>query len=91
MNYIKVNTTANYPLGAAEECKKALNSLGFSPQIKPQRGSHGAELYIPDREKERFENEIFSRGIQGTYRKFTFSRLGFGEYISPFYYVSYHY
>ena len=63
-------------IGAADECSLALQKLGFSPTVKGTRGAHNAIVYIPIKEKTRFNREVLFYCIEGTYRKFFFSTNG---------------
>jgi hypothetical protein len=88
---IKCRVNFNYSVGAAEECKACLHFLGFRyVSIKKQRGSHGAEIWIPDEDKERFEKEILGNTLIGERRRFFFSHpCDLCGHPSIYYYVSY--
>lgn len=76
---------------AGIECELCLRSFGFNcVSLDERKGSHGAELYIPDEDRERFEKEILGRTLVGEYRTFHFSKMsGFGMARWGLYYVSY--
>lgn len=78
-------------IDAAMECELCLRSLGFGyVKIDRQRGSHGAELYIPEEDRERFEKEVVNRTLVGEYRSFYIGKMsGFGMARWGLYYVSY--
>lgn len=82
---VSTKTNLGYHINAADECRLALETLGFPVHIKGQRGAHGAELWVPEEYKEKFEEEIIGTTIIGTYRKFFIGHTQ-SEY---FYYVSY--
>jgi hypothetical protein len=90
---INCRINLNYVVGAAEECEACLHFLGFRyVSIKKQRGSHGAEIWIPDEDKERFEKEILGNVLIGELRWFFFSHLYNSDgHPSIYYYVSYKY
>jgi hypothetical protein len=89
METILVNTelpNLKFHIGAADECSLALRNLGFGYHfsVKGSRGSHGAQVWVSEEYKDKFEKDILPNVVEGTYRKFFFSKSG--EY---FYYVSY--
>lgn len=86
---IKVNVEFNYPPAAHEECKEVLKQLGFRHfSIHPQRGSHTAEIYFFDEDKQKFMNELYQKTVKTNRRRMFFSKAQpYG--LTPYYYVSY--
>lgn len=78
-------------IDAGMECELCLRSLGFGyVSLDKRRGSHGAELYIPEEDRERFEKEVVNRTLVGERRTFHISQMsGFGMARWGLYYVSY--
>ena len=74
-------------LSAHEECRQALQSLGFLISVIGSRGSHSAQVYILEEEQNRFDSEILNNTIVGYNRKFFFSKIT--RYSYPEYFVSY--
>lgn len=72
---------------AHEECRQALEYLGFSIRVVGSRGSHGAQVYILEEDQDRFDSEILNNTIVGGNRKFFFSKIT--RYGFPEYFVSY--
>lgn len=62
--------------GAAGECECIVRALGYSyVKVYGTRGSHTAEVYISENERERFRNELLYKTVQGiSSRKFFFSK-----------------
>lgn len=62
--------------GAAGECECIVRALGYSyVKVYGTRGSHTAEVYISENERERFKNELLYKTVQGiSSRKFFFSK-----------------
>lgn len=62
--------------GAAGECECIIRALGYSyVKVYGSRGSHTAEVYISEEERERFRNELLYKTVQGiSSRKFFFSK-----------------
>ena len=62
--------------GAANECECIIRALGYSyVKVYCTRGSHTAEVYISEEERERFRNELLYKKVQGiSSRKFFFSK-----------------
>lgn len=62
--------------GAATECEAIVRALGYSyVKVYGSRGSHTAEVYISEEERERFRNELLYKTVQGiSSRKFFFSK-----------------
>ena len=65
-----------FPL-ASEEFRTICKSLGFNIQIKPQKGSHGAEFYVFSDKPGQFATEEFNEylnihnnKIDGEFRTF---------------------
>lgn len=76
-NIIKVRVPEYTKIcGAASECECILRELGYSyVKIYGSRGSHTAEVYISEKERERFRNELLYKTVQGiSSRKFFFSK-----------------
>lgn len=67
-------------IGAAGECQYILRVLGYNyAKVYGSRGSHSAEVYISEEDRERFENELLYKTVQGiSSRKFFF-----GKYMHP--------
>lgn len=67
-------------IGAAGECEYILRALGYNyAKVYGSRGSHSAEVYISEEDRERFRNELLYKTVQGiSSRKFFF-----GTYIHP--------
>ena len=62
--------------GAATECEAIVRALGYSyVKVYGSRGSHTAEVYISEEERERFRNELLYKTVQGiSPRKFFFQK-----------------
>ena len=62
--------------GAARECECIVRALGYSyVKVYGTRGSHTAEVYISEDERERFRNELLYKTVQGiSSRKFFFGK-----------------
>ena len=62
--------------GAAGECECIVRALGYGyVKVYGSRGSHTAEVYISEEERERFRNELLYKKVQGiSSRKFFFSK-----------------
>ena len=62
--------------GAASECEAIVRALGYSyVKVYGSRGSHTAEVYISEEERERFRNELLYKTVQGiSPRKFFFAK-----------------
>lgn len=74
MSEIKVNINFNYYPAANEECKKALNALGYTDfYIQHYTGSHHANIYFFGTDEDKFKEELLGNTIIGKYRKFYFS------------------
>ena len=86
---IEVNVRFNYPPAAHEECKAVLEQLGFRHfSIQPQRGSHTAEIYFFDEDKQKFMDELYQKTVKTNRRRMFFSKAHpYG--LTPYYYVSY--
>lgn len=67
-------------MGAAGECEYILRALGYDyAKVYGSRGSHSAEVYISEEDRERFSNELLYKTVQGiSSRKFFF-----GKYMHP--------
>jgi len=78
-------------IDAGMECELCLRSLGFDyVSLDKRKGSHGAELYIPEEDRERFEKEVVNRTLVGEWRTFHISQMsGFDMARWGLYYVSY--
>ena len=61
---------------AATECEAILRALGYGyVKVYGTRGSHTAEVYISEEERERFRNELLYKTVQGiSPRKFFFAK-----------------
>ena len=81
----------SWNIDAGMECELCLRSLGFDyVSLDKRKGSHGAELYIPEEDRERFEKEVVNRTLVGEWRTFHISKMsGFGMARWGLYYVSY--
>ncbi len=85
-----------FPL-ASEEFKAVCESLGFRIQIKPQKGSHGAEFYVFNNKPGQFATDEFNdylkecnNKIDGGFRTFFITYPVFGHNIDNHkFYVSY--
>lgn len=76
-NIIKVRVPEYTTIcGAASECEAILRALGYGyVKVYGSRGSHSAEVYISEEERERFRNELLHKTVQGiSPRKFFFAR-----------------
>lgn len=62
--------------GAATECEAILRALGYNyAKVYGSRGSHTAEVYISEEDRERFTNELLHKTVQGiSQRKFFFAK-----------------
>jgi hypothetical protein len=76
-NIIKVQVPEFTKLcGAANECEYILRALGYNyAKVYGSRGSHTAEVYISEEDRERFTNELLHKTVQGiSQRKFFFAK-----------------
>ena len=76
-NIIKVRVKESTKLfGAASECEAILRALGYNyAKVYGSRGSHLAEVYISEEDRERFRNELLYKTVQGiSSRKFFFGK-----------------
>jgi hypothetical protein len=76
-NIIKVRVPESIKLcGAAFECEYILRALGYNyAKVYGLRGSHTAEVHIPEEDIERFKNELLNKTVQGvSSRKFFFAK-----------------
>lgn len=84
-----------YPpfMSTCDECIRTLQNHGISASITPQRGSHGAEVHIYEKDLEKFKTKILGKKLEGKYHNFFFSAGirpgGFDSSIYGFYYVSF--
>lgn len=73
---------------AADECEMVLRFLGFKfVRVNGTRGSHGAEIYVPEDERTEFDEKVLHTTLVGKYRRFFIcDGVHFGVH---YYYVSY--
>ena len=79
--------------GAAEEFQYVMSYLGYNIAITPERGSHGAEFWVPTDEAQKFKDNILGNPIEGWFRNFYTSTIsgcgGVSKSDFNFFYVSY--
>jgi hypothetical protein len=74
-----------YKPGAADECEIVLRFLGFEHiKVHGSKGSHSAELYVPEEDRLAFDGMCLNHTVHGKYRNFFFS-------IGTHFGVQYHY
>lgn len=78
----------SYVPSAAEECAIILKWFGFNyVHVKGAKGSHSAEIYVPEEYREEFDKQILHKTLIGKYRKFFIGEgVHFGVH---YYYVNY--